>query len=271
MKINKKMIVGLFIILFLIAAAIFGPCLSTVDPANGELINRLKPPSVENFFGTDHLGRDVFTRLIYGARLSMGISFLVIGVSTILGTIFGLVSGYYRGFLDNIIMTIVEILLAFPSMVLSLAVVGIMGPGLKNAVFAVCLVSWIGYIRLVRGMVLSIKEKDFVKNAKICGSSDFKIITKHILPNVLNSIIIYSATNISSVMMQLAALSFLGLGVKPPISEWGGMLNDAKGYITTAPWLTIAPSMALIVMIVGFNLFGEGISEYLSNRKTGGD
>ena len=267
---NKKMIVGLVIISVLVLIGLFAPYIATIDPELNNLSSRLAPPSKEFLLGTDHLGRDVFSRLLHGTKLSMGIAFVVLIISLSIGLVFGLISGYFGGIVDKVVMTIVEIFLAFPSMVLALAVVGIMGPGIKNAVIAVCIVSWIGYTRIVRGMVLSIKEKEFVKSAVLNGSSDFKIIARHILPNVINTVIIYSATNISNIMMQIAALSFLGMGVQPPIAEWGNMLNEAKGYITAAPWLIIAPSVAIITMIVGVNLFGEGLTKFLSEDKTGG-
>lgn len=267
---NNKTKVGLVIILFLIIIALFAPYIATSDPAANDLTNRLKPPGQKGLLGTDHLGRDVFSRVVYGTQLSIGITLVILIISTAFGLLLGLLSGYYRGFLDSAIMVVVEMLLAFPSMILALVVVGIMGPGLMNAIIAISLVSWIGYTRLVRGMTLSLKEREFVKAAKISGSSDFKIITRHILPNVISSVVVYGATNISTIIMQLAALSFLGLGLQPPTAEWGNMLSDAKGFITVAPWLTLVPSFALILMITGFNLFGEGLTQILNLKQTGG-
>ncbi|MBS4960683.1 MAG: ABC transporter permease [Clostridiales bacterium] len=266
---NKKLYIGLFIVLFITLLALIAPYISTFHPAENDLVHRLMPPNQVHFLGTDHLGRDVFSRLVYGARLSIGISLFVLIISLVIGTLLGILAGYYGGIVDDIIMTITEILLAFPSMILSLAIVGIMGAGIKNTIIAVSVFSWIGYTKLVRGMVMSFIQKDFVKSARICGSSDFKIMFIHILPNIFNNIIVYSVTSISTVMMQISSLSFLGLGVQPPIAEWGNMLNEAKGYITNAPWLIIAPSAALVLMIMGFNLLGDGVAEYLNNKKNG--
>jgi peptide/nickel transport system permease protein len=194
----------------------------------------------------------------------MGVSIIALLLSMTIGLVCGLIAGYFRGIFDTLITAINEILLAFPGMILSLAIVSITGAGIFNAVFAVCIVSWIGYARIVRGMVLSLKERDFVKAARISGSSDLKIILRHILPNVLTAVIIYAATNISSIIIQLASLSFLGLGIQPPAAEWGAMMNEAKGYISTAPWLILAPGAALVLMISAFNLFGEGLARFLN-------
>lgn len=268
-SLNHKAKVGLGIILLLTITALFAPFIATADPAANDLANRLQPPGQAGLLGTDYFGRDVFSRVVYGAQISIGITLIILAVSVVFGLVLGLICGYYRGFLDSAVMTVVEILLAFPSMILALVVVGIMGAGLMNAVIAICLVSWIGYTRLVRGMTLSIKEREFVKAAKISGSSDIKIITRHIFPTIFSSVVVYAATNISTIIMQVAALSFLGLGVQPPIAEWGNMLNEAKGFITVAPWLTLAPSFALVLMITGFNLFGEGLTQSINQGQTG--
>ena len=252
-------------VLFLVA--VFAPLIAA-NPSSTNLLGRLKPPGEAGLLGTDHLGRDVFSRLAHGARLSIALSLITLFVSLTFGLILGLLAGYFGGICDSVVMFVVEVLLAFPGMILALAVVGIAGAGMFNAVAAVCLVSWIGCARLVRGMTLSLKERDFIKAARISGTGDFGIMSRHILPNVLNPVIVYSATNISVIMTQLAGLSFLGLGVQPPTAEWGVMLNDARGYITTAPWLTITPSAGLVFMITGFNLFGEGLAQYIGKEKS---
>lgn len=270
-RLNKKAKIGLGIISLLIIVALFAPFIATADPTNVNMSSRLQPPGEAGIFGTDHLGRDVYSRVVHGAQLSIGVTVVVLAISVVVGLTLGLLGGYYRGAIDTVIMMVVEILLAFPSMILALVVVGIMGAGLKNAVIAISLVSWIGYTRLVRGMTLSLKEREFVKAAKLSGSSDFKIITKHILPNIVTATLVYAATNVSSIIMQVAGLSFLGLGVQPPVAEWGNMLNEAKGFITAAPWLIWAPSLALVIMITGFNLLGDGLSESLNEEQlTGG-
>lgn len=266
---NHKAKAGLAIILLLTITALFAPLIATADPAGGDLANRLQPPGQVGLLGTDHLGRDVFSRVVHGAQLSLGITLIILVISSVLGLVLGLICGYYRGLHDSAIMIVVEILLAFPGMILALVIVGMLGAGLMNAVIAISLVSWIGYTRLVRGMTLSLKEREFVKAAKISGSSDLKIIMKHILPNTLTAVVVYATTNISTIIMQVAGLSFLGLGVQPPVAEWGNMLNEAKGFITAAPWLILAPSCALVLMITGFNLFGDGLTESMNQEQTG--
>lgn len=264
---NLKLKAGIIMISILVLGALLTPLIARADPFTTDLLNRLRPPGDMGLLGTDHLGRDVFSRLLHGARLSITISLITLFISLAVGVILGLLAGYFRGFIDTAVMFVVEVLLAFPGMILSLAIVAIAGGGMFNAIIAICLVSWIGYARLVRGMTMSLKERDFVKAAKISGTGNFMILIRHILPNVLHPVIIFSATNISVIMMQLAGLSFLGLGVQPPTAEWGAMLNDARGFITTAPWLTISPSVALAFMITGFNLFGEGLAKHL-NKET---
>jgi len=265
---NFKLKAGAAMITVLFMTAIFAPLIAT--SSTGDWNRRLMPPELSfsaGLLGTDHLGRDVLSRLIHGARLSIGISLVALFVSLALGLILGLLAGYFGGLCDSVVMFAVEVLLAFPGMILALAIVSIAGAGIFSIVAAISIVSWIGYARLVRGMTMSVKERDFVKAARISGTSDFGILTRHILPNVLNPVIIYSATNISAIIAQIAGLSFLGLGVQPPAVEWGVMLNDARGYITTAPWLTIAPSASLVFMITGFNLFGEGLARHIGEEK----
>ena len=265
---NIKLKAGIAMIGVLIFTAIFAQFIATADPTASSLAERLMPPGEGGLLGTDHLGRDVFSRFLHGARLSVAISLATLAASVMLGIIGGLLAGYFGGVCDSVVMFIIEVLLAFPGMILSLAIVSVAGGGMLNAVIAICLVSWIGYARLVRGMTLSLKERDFVKAARISGTGGFGILIRHILPNVLSPVIIYSATNVSVIMIQLAGLSFLGFGVQPPTAEWGSMLSEARGYITTAPWMTIAPSAGLVFMITGFNLFGEGLAQYIRKEKS---
>ena len=256
---NVKLISGAAMVAVLLLMAIAAPLIAA--PYATDLGMRLQPPGEAGFFGTDHLGRDVFSRVIYGARLSVAVSLITLAVSMLIGVTLGLAAGYFGGICDDVIMFVIEVLLAFPAMVLSLAIVAIAGAGIFNAAAAVSLVSWTHYARMVRGTAMSLKGQDYIVASRISCASDMRIIFRHILPNLINPVIIYSAANISSIIMQLAALSFLGLGVQPPTAEWGAMLNDARGYITTAPWLIIAPSAGLVFMITGFNLLGEGLKE----------
>lgn len=268
-KAKIKLVTGAMMIVCLLLATVMA---GFTDPYSIDLTLRLQPPGasgisdVSGILGTDHLGRDVFSRMIYGARLSVTIALATMLVSLILGVATGLVAGYFGGIFDNIINFTIETLLAFPGMLLSLAIVSVAGGGIFNAVIAVSIVSWIGYARLTRSMVMSFKEREFVVASHTQGAGHYWVLTRHILSNMLTPIVIYSATNIGSIIMQLAALSFLGLGVQPPTAEWGAMLNDARGYITVAPWLTILPSAGLVFMVIGFNLFGEGLAQYFDRR-----
>lgn len=270
MRKNPKLIWGCLIIMILLGVGMFAEELAPFDPAKNDLLIRLQKPNRVHWMGTDHLGRDVVSRLLYGARLSVSVAFGVLGISMVTGLIIGIWAGYLGGMADSVFMSVIDMLLAFPSLILSLAVAGILGAGLRNTVIAMCLVSWIGYARMVRNMVLSIREKEFVKAARTCGTSHGKIMIRHILPNIFVPVMIYAGTNIGSVLMQLAALSFLGLGAQPPAAEWGAMLNEAKGYMTTAPWLTIGPSVMLVLTVTGFNLMGEGLSQVFSEGKIDG-
>lgn len=267
MKKNWKLFFGSLLILALAGVGVLAGVIAPFDPAENDLLIRLQSPGEIHLLGTDHLGRDVLSRLLHGARLSMGIAFLVLGISLVLGVLIGILIGYFGGIVDSVFMSVIDILLAFPNMILSLAVAGILGAGLRNTVIAMCLVSWIGYARMVRNIVMSLREKEFVKAARISGTPHGVIMIRHIFPNILVPVLVYAGTNIGSVLMQLAALSFLGLGAQPPTAEWGAMLNEAKGYMTAAPWLTIGPSVMLILTVTGFNLFGEGISVAFSKGK----
>ena len=260
MKFNRRTAAGLLMILLLILLALAAPLLSRFDPAKSDLLHRLMPPDAQHILGTDYLGRDQFARLLYGTRLSISVSFLILTVSMLTGTTVGVICGYFGGWVSEILMSVVDILLAFPSMILALAIAGLMGIGMKNTVLTLCAVSWIGYARMVRNLVLSLREQDYIKASRISGTPHLKIILIHILPSIVTPVLTYGGTHIGSIVMQIAALSFLGLGGQPPAAEWGSMLNEAKGFITAAPWLTIAPSVMLIYTVTAFNLFGEGIS-----------
>lgn len=268
MKGNKRLIAGLTIILVLITMAVLAPVLSGFDPDKNDLLNRLAAPDKVHLLGTDYLGRDQWARILYGTRLSLKISFLILAVSLLFGTTVGIICGYYGGFISTLLMSLVDILLAFPSMILALAIAGLMGIGQKNTVITLCAVSWIGYARMVRNLVLSLREKEYIKASIISGTPHRKIIFIHIIPHIIHPVLTYAGTHVGSIVMQIAALSFLGLGVAPPTAEWGSMLNEAKGFITAAPWLTVAPSVMLIITVTGFNLFGEGIAEAFGTKSS---
>lgn len=270
MKRNRRMTTGLVMIALLVILAVLAPAISPYDPAKNDLLHRLMPPDAQHILGTDNLGRDQFARILYGTRLSISISFLILAVSMVIGTTVGVICGYFGGWISDALMSVVDILLAFPSMILALAIAGLMGIGQRNTVITLCAVSWIGYARMVRNLVLSLREQDYIKASLIGGTPHLKIIVIHILPSIMSPVLTYAGTHVGSIVMQIAALSFLGLGVQPPAAEWGSMLNEAKGFITAAPWLTIAPSVMLIYTVTAFNLFGDGLAGTMQKADGGG-
>lgn len=258
---DKMAIVGLVIIIVLVLIAIFAPYIAPHNPQKIDLDQRLKSPSNTYPMGTDHLGRCIFSRVIYGARLSLSISFIVLLITLTVGVFIGVLSGYIGGFIDNLIMRLIDILLAFPGLILALAIAGMLGPSIMNIMIALSAVQWVGYARITRGMVLSIKEKEYVRAAKTCGASNIVIILRHILPNIISPIIVYATLNIGSVILRISGLSFLGVGAQPPTAEWGIMLNEGRLYMRTAPWVMIFPGISIMLVVIGFNLFGDGLRD----------
>jgi len=262
-----KLKAGAGMLVFLLLAVAVGPFFVT-DPAAIDLGATLLSPSESGLLGTDHLGRDVFSRLIHGGQLSVVLTLVTLSLSLIFGLALGIAAGYFGGICDVVVNYLINLLLAFPSMILALAIVALAGGGMANAVIAICLVSWVGYARLARGMCLSLRERDCVKAAQLSGSSGCGILVRHILPNLKNPVIIYSATLSSTIFLQFAGLSFLGLGAEPPTAEWGLMLDEARGYLTEAPWLTMAPVAGIIFLTIACNLFGEGLTEHFGKERS---
>ncbi|MEA3423919.1 MAG: nickel transporter permease [Bacillota bacterium] len=266
LKKSRTSMVGLFIVGLLIFFAIFAPLIAPHDPIVGQLSLRHNAPSSEFLFGTDSQGRDVLSRIIYGARISVQIGLISVGIALIIGTIMGVLSGYYGGMIDIIIMRIVDIMLAFPTILLALAIISALGPSLMNAMIAVGIVNVPRFARIVRASVLSVKENEYTEAAISIGCTDFQIITKHILPNCLAPIIVQSTMTIGTAILEAAGLSFLGLGAQPPLSEWGAMLADSRGYMRQAPWSVMYPGLAIMVTVLGFNLLGDGLRDALDPR-----
>lgn len=253
--------------LLIILAAIFAPAVTGgVSPTEGNLLNAIMPPSAEHIFGTDKLGRDIFTRVIYGARTSLTASFAVVILIFVIGTALGILAGYFGGKIDTVIMRFADMLIAFPGLVLALAVAGIMGASIRNAVIAIALVSWTKYARLARSLVMKIRNRDFVSAAIVTGSKTPYMLTHYMLPNVLPTLVITAATDIGSMMLELASLSFLGFGAKAPTPEWGLMLNEGRAYMQSAPWLMVFPGLAIFVTVVVFNMLGDGLRDILDPR-----
>ena len=263
---NPAFTVFLILAVLLVAAAIFAPLIATHDPYEAVLGDAVQPPSAEHWFGTDRMGRDLFSRVIFGARTSLAAALALVGIIVAVGTFLGIVAGYFGGVLDAVIMRIADMMISFPGMVLAIAVAGILGGGIVNAIIALSIVSWTKYARLARSMVLKIYNRDYIAAARVTGSTTSHILWKYMLPNALPTILITGATDIGSMMLEIAGLSFLGFGAQPPTAEWGYMLNEGRAYITAAPWLMIFPGLAIFVAVVIFNLLGDSLRDVLDPR-----
>ncbi|MFJ5772262.1 ABC transporter permease [Psychrobacillus sp. NPDC093180] len=264
---NKVALVGAGIVLFFILLAIFGPFLAP-QGINEQAIkdHRLLPPSSQFWFGTDDLGRDIFSRVIHGARISLGVGFFSVVGSVVVGSILGIVAGYYGKWIDTIISRIFDIMLAFPSILLAIAVVSVLGPSLRNALIAIAIINIPNFGRLIRSKVLSIKEEEYITSAKAIGMKDLRILFSHILPNSLAPVIVAGTLAIASAIIEAAALGFLGLGAQAPAPEWGKMLADARVVLRNAPWTMVFPGIAIMLTVLGFNLMGDGLRDALDPR-----
>ncbi|GED72424.1 diguanylate cyclase [Brevibacillus reuszeri] len=263
---NKLAMVGLGIIIFFVVIAVLAPAIAPYPYDEGELVMKNKPPSEEHWFGTDYNGRDVLSRVVYGARISLWVgTFSVIG-SVVAGTILGLLAGYYGRWIDMIISRVFDIMLAFPSILLAIAIVAILGPSLQNALLAIAIINIPTFGRLVRSRVLSLKEEEFIVAARAIGMKDSRILMQHILPNSLAPIIVTGTMGIATAIIEAAALGFLGLGAQAPEPEWGKMLSDSRQYIQKAPWTVIFPGLSIMLTVLGFNLIGDGLRDALDPR-----
>ncbi len=253
--------------MLIVLIAICAPLLSPYDPYESAIQNSLLPPSAEHYFGTDKLGRDIFTRILYGARISITMALTVVIISSGLGTLIGVISAYVGGKVDTVIMRLTDVFLAFPGIVLAIAIAGVLGGSAVNAVLAVVIVGWTKYARLARSMTLKVKQQDFLAAAITNGTRPIAMIRRHILPNIIPIIIITAALDIGALMMELAGLSFLGFGAQPPTPEWGLMLNEGRQLIQTAPWLMIFPGLAIVIVVAVFNLWGDSLRDIMDPRK----
>ncbi len=264
---NKSFCFFAFLAFLIVLIAIFAPVITGgVSPSEAVLADALQPPSAEHIFGTDKLGRDIFTRVIYGARTSLTAAFSVVILIFILGTILGVLAGYFGGWMDAVIMRIADLMVSFPGMVFAMAIAGIMGASIKNAVIAVALVSWTKYARLARSLVLKVRNRDYVAAAVVTGSKTSYILRKYMVPNVIPTLVITGATDIGGMMLELAGLSFLGFGAKAPTPEWGLMLNEGRQFIQNASWMMIFPGAAIFIVVVVFNLLGDTLRDVLDPK-----
>src|SRR5690554_2515150 len=263
---NRMAVVGLVIITLLVLVAVFAPVISPAPPAAQNLRERLQPPSAEHWFGTDEFGRSVFSRVVYGARVSLLTGTIPVLVAGTIGTLLGLLAGYYRGWLDSVLMSLMDVLLAFPSILLALAIVGTLGPGLTNAVIAVAIVSIPEYARIVRSVVLGAREEEFVQAATALGARSPRKMFKHILPTALGPLSVQASLGVGYAILSLAGLSFLGLGIQPPAADWGEMLNRGRDFLPDSSWLLVFPGLAISLTVLAFNLVGDGIRDALDPR-----
>jgi peptide/nickel transport system permease protein len=254
---------GLLLILLMAFLAAAAPIIARYDPVEQQLVQRLKPPTSAHYFGTDNLGRDVFARVLHGGRISLRVGFVSVTLGVVLGSLLGLIAGYGGRLADSAISRSMEVLLAFPSTLLAIAIVAARGPGIENTMMAIGVVSVPVYARLMRSSVLAIKEREFVTAARCTGASGTRILFGHILPNSLSPLIVQATLGFATAIIEAAALGFLGLGAQPPTPEWGLMLTDARNFLLNAPWAMIFPGAAIMVTVLGFNLFGDGLRDAL--------
>lgn len=263
---NRFAIIGFSIIVFFILVAIIAPLFTSYSYYEQDLASRLKPPSADYWLGTDHLGRDIFTRLVYGARVSLMVGFFAVTGALIFGTLLGIVAGYFGRWIDMVISRIFDILLAFPSILLAIAIVAILGASLQNALIAIAIINIPIFGRLVRSRVISLREEEYIMAAKAQGMKHGRIIFQHILPNSVAPIIVQSTLGFGTAILEAAALGFLGLGAQPPTPEWGQMLADSRDFIQLAPWTVIVPGVAIVLVVLGFNLIGDGLRDALDPK-----
>jgi peptide/nickel transport system permease protein len=255
--------VGAAIVLTAILAAAIGPVVMPFNPSDQELALRLEGPSARHWFGLDELGRDILARVLVGARISLLVGLVVVGVSSTIGTLLGSIAGYFGGNIDEILSRLMDILLAFPGLLLAIAMVAVLGPSLTNVIIALSLIGWVGYARLVRGQVLRARELEFVQAARALGASIPRILRQHIIPTALPAVTVQATLGMGGAILAEAALSFLGLGVQPPTPSWGTMLSYGRAHMLEAPHLTIFPGLAIAVLVLGFNFLGDGLRDAL--------
>jgi peptide/nickel transport system permease protein len=267
---NRLAIFGLIFIAALVLVALFAPLIATHEVGATDLMARYLPPSSEHWFGTDATGRDIFSRVVYGARISLRVGLVVVAVSAVVGTFIGAIAGYYGGWVDRIVSGYVfNVFLAFPGLLLAIAMVAFLGAGLNKLILALCIIGWVGYARLVRGQVLKVREYDFVQAARALGARDLRILFVHIMPNAIQPLIVQASLGMAGAVLSEASLSFLGLGVPPPAPSWGVMLEEARDLSTlqAAPHALIFPGIAIALTVLAFNFLGDGLREYLDPRQ----
>jgi peptide/nickel transport system permease protein len=266
---DRMAIAGLAVVLAFFALSVLSPVIAQYDPGRIDVDNILSPPTAKHLLGTDDLGRDVFSRMVYGAGISLKVGFVAVGIAVFIGIILGAVSGYYGGWIDVIVMRLVDIMLCFPSFFLILSVIAFLEPSIFNIMAVIGLTSWMGITRLVRAEFLSLKERDFVLAERAIGAGAPRIIFMHILPNALAPVLVSATLGIASAVLTESALSFLGIGVQPPTPSWGNMLTQGKEVLGVAWWMSVFPGIAILLTVLGYNLLGEGIRDAIDPRLKG--
>jgi len=264
--------VAAFVLIAVFAlCALFAPLLAPYDPLFQDLGIRLTPPSPEHWLGTDSLGRDILSRILYGARISLLVGVVVVVSAGLVGTAIGLVAGYVGGFVDEALMRLTEVFLAFPALILAMAIAGALGPSLTNAIIAIAAVTWAVYARLTRGQILSLRRREFVEAARAMGATQMRIVVRHLLPNALAPLMIQASFDLGSSIIAAAGLSFIGFGAQPPTPEWGVMISEGRNYISTQPWLSLFPGLAILLAVGSFNLLGDGLRDAFDPRLSRAD
>ena len=264
---NKLFAFYTALVLLIVLLALFAPFLAPQDPMAGDMKTVLQTPSAQHILGTDKLGRDILSRILCGTQISLFMALCLVALIAVVGTLVGVLAGYFGGWLETILMRFADMMLAFPGIVLAIAIAGILGGSVINTILALLVVSWAKYARLVRSLVIRLRNQDFILAAKIQGAHTRSILWRHILPNVLPMVVITGAMDIGTMMMEIAGLSFLGFGAQPPTPEWGLMLNEGRQYIQTAPWLMIYPGLAIFIVVAIFNLWGDSLRDVLDPRQ----
>ena len=263
---NRMAVLGFTLLGLMVAIAIFAPFVAPFDPFEMDLENNLQPPTADHLLGTDKLGRDVLSRVIYGSRISLVVGFIVQGIALVVGVTLGAISGNFGGVLDMIIQRMVDVVMGFPFLILAIAIVSLIGPSLTNMMIVLGGVVWVDYARMVRGVVLSLKEEEYVLAARVVGASDGRIILKHVLPGTLSVIIVQATFGIATAILAASGLSFLGMGAQPPTAEWGAMLSDAKPYLRQLPLMSIAPGVAIMLTVLSINFVGDALRDAFDPR-----
>jgi peptide/nickel transport system permease protein len=264
---NRLALAGTVLVTVFVMVALCAPWIAPQDPAKIDLPSRLQPPNAAHWFGTDELGRDIFSRVIYGSRISMLVGVSVVAGSLLIGLIIGSIAGYYGGLADKFFSVVVmNAFLSLPGILLAIAFVAFLGPGIFNLIFALSIGGWVGYARLVRAQVLSVKEKEFVEAARALGASDWRIVTRHVLPNIIQPVIVQAAIGMAGAVLAEATMSFLGLGVPPPTASWGSMLNDARAHLFDSPHMVLFPAGAVMLAVLSFNFIGDALRDYMDPR-----